>query len=404
MAGNKLNFTKGNLENIPLPEKKYTMYHDEKTPGLVLRVYPSGVKSFFLYRWTDGKPEYVSIGRYPSVTPDQARRRAAGFNSDIGAGKNPAEEKRHIKAEMTLGELYEKYLVLHARKHKRPKSVENDESIYRLHLSHWAGRRITAISRKEVQGLHNRIREESGPYQANRVRALLHTLYVKAAEWGYTGENPVSKLKKFPEQHRERFIQADELPRFFAAVQALNSELERDFLLLLLFTGARKSTLLGMAWAHVNMDLRLWNIPAEKSKNGTAYTVPIIGPAYAILSRRKVKNDGSPWVLTSHSKSGHLEEPKRAFARVIKAANLDGVRIHDLRRTLASYMAITGASEYITKGALGHKTAGHNVTGIYMRLSVDPIRAAMETAVRTMLRKGGMIPEEESIIEFKASV
>ncbi len=399
MAGKQANFTKKVIESLPLPEKSYCMYHDTGTPGLVLRVYPSGIKSFFLYRWTNGKPEYVSLGRYPAVFPEQARRRAAELNSEIGAGRNPAEQKRRIKAEMTLGELFEKYLVLHARKHKRPKSVVNDESLYRLHLSHWKTRCISAISRRDVQGLHNRIGEESGPYQANRTRALLHTLYEKALEWGYIGTNPCFKLKKFPEQSRERFMQKEELPRFFVALQAL-PEIERDFLSLLLFTGARKSNVLSMAWEDLNLDLRLWNIPSEQSKNGTAYTVPLIGPAYAILIRRKNQTSGSPWVFTSVSESGHLQEPKRAWARVLKSSELDGLRMHDLRRTLASWMAITGASEYIIKGALGHKTAGQNVTGIYARLSVDPIRAAMEMAVRTMLRKGGVIEDSAEIIEF----
>ena len=143
---------------------------------------------------------------------------------------------------------------------------------------------------------------------------------------------------------------------------------------------------------------------AEQSKNKTAYTIPLIGHAMEILMRRRSENIDTPWVFHFASKTGHLQEPKRAWARLLKAAVLDGVRIHDLRRTLASWMAITGASEYIIKGALGHKTAGQGVTGIYARLSVNPIRAAMESAVRTMLRKGGLLPEEVHVIEFKASV
>jgi integrase len=379
------------------------MYHDEKTPGLVLRVYPSGVKSFFLYRWTESKPEYVFIGRYPAVFPEQARKRAAELNSEIVAGKNPAEQKRRIRAEMKLGELFERFLVLHARKHKRPNSVAYDESLYRLYLSDWKSRRISSISRRDVRELLNRIGEENGPYQANRTRSLLHTIYEKALEWGYTGTNPCFKMKKFPEQSRERFIQKEEFPGFFAALQSM-PELERDFFTLLLFTGARKSNVLSLAWEDLNLDLRLWNIPAEQSKNKTAYTVPLVEPVVEILQHRKKVNENSPWVFPSASITGHLHEPKHAWTRLLKRAELEKLRMHDLRRTLASWMAITGASEYVIKGALGHKTAGQSVTNIYARLSIDPIRKAMETAVRTMLRKGEVIPDEENILEFKASV
>jgi integrase len=335
------------------------------------------------------------------MTPEQARIVAVGLRGDIGKRKNPAEDKRNVRDEMTLGELFQRYLTLHAKKHKR--TWKYDEQMFNNYFSCWAERRISTITRREVQTLHARMGVENGECQANRTFAMLRTVYEKGREWGYAGENPCFKLKKFREESRERFLQAEELPRFFEAVQAL-PEMERDFLSLLLFTGARKSNVLGMNWKDVNMDLKLWNIPAEQSKNRTAYTVPIIGPSFEILSRRKNSDSRSPWVFPSLSKSGHLQEPKRAFKRVVKASKLEDLRPHDLRRTLASWMAITGASEYVIKGALGHKTAGQSVTGIYARLSVDPIRATMETAVRAMLRKGGMISEEESVIEFKASV
>ncbi len=401
MAGNKVNFTKGNLENISLPEKKYTMYHDEKTPGLVLRVYPSGVKSFFLYRWTDGKPEYVSIGRYPSVTPDQARRRAAGFNADIGAGKNPAEQKRNIQAEMTLGELFERYLENHAKQHKR--TWKYDESMFRRYFSHWAKRRISTITRREVQSLHSRMGVENGEHQANRAFAMIRTVFEKGREWGYTGENPCFKLKRFSEQSRERYLQPEELPAFFQAVMAEPNEMERDFLLMLLYTGARKSNVLSIAWENISLELKLWNIPAAQSKNKTAYTVPLIGPALEILKRRRKEAGSSPWVFPSPSKTGHLVEPKKAWGRVLKTSGLENLRMHDLRRSLGSWMAITGASLLTISYALGHKLASLSVTAVYARANVDPIRAAMETAVRTMLRKGGVTEDGENIVEYRVS-
>jgi integrase len=378
------------------------MFHDEKTPGLVLRVYPSGVKSFFLYRWTSGKPEYVSIGRYPSVAPEQARRRAAELNSEIGSGKNPAELKRNIRAEMTLGELFERYLENHAKKHKR--TWEYDQKMFRLYFSPWAKRRISTITRREVQALHARMGKENGEHQANRAFAMLRTVFEKGREWGYAGENPCFKLKRFSEQSRERYLQPDELPAFFHAVMAEPNEMERDFLLMLLYTGARKSNVLSMSWENISLELKLWNIPATLSKNKTAYTVPLISPALEILSRRKAASDNSPWVFPSPSKTGHLVEPKKAWRRILKTSGLENLRMHDLRRSLGSWMAITGASLLTISHALGHKLASLSVTAVYARANVDPIRVAMETAVRTMLRKGGMIPEEEGVIEFKTNI
>jgi len=399
---NRVNFTKKSINSLPLPKKKYKQYYDTGTPGLIMRVFPSGVKSFYLYRRIDRRAEYISLGRYPTVFPEQARRRAAELNAEIGAGKNPAEQLRNLKAEITLGELFEQFLELHAKVHKR--TWRYDESMFKLYFSHWSARSISTITRREVHTLHGQMGKDNGEHQANRAFALLSTIYEKGREWGYTGENPCFKLKKFSVQSRERFLQESELPSFFKAVMAEPTEIQRDFIFLLLFTGARKSNVLGMAWEDINFDLRVWNIPAKQSKNATAYTVPLVNPALEILLRRQKENTASPWVFPSQSKSGHLVEPKKAWNRVKNISELEDVRMHDLRRTIGSWMAITGASLLTIAYALGHKISSLSVTAVYARASVEPIREAMDTAVQAMLSKGGMIIEEESIKEFRSSV
>lgn len=400
---NRVNFTKKVIDSLPLPEKGYKQFYDLRIPGLILRVHPSGVKSFYLFRRIDRRVEYISLGRYPAVFPEQARRRAAELNAEVGAGKNPAEQRRNLKAEITLGELFERFIEHHAKKYKR--TWRYDESMFRLYFCDWGNRRISTITRKEVQTLHGRMGIDNGKHQANRAFALLRTVYEKGREWGYTGENPCFKLKKFQEQSRERYLSADELKKFFTAVMAEPSEIERDFFLMLLYTGARKSNVLNLAWKNVSLDLQLWNIPAAQSKNKTSYTVPLVKPALEILTRRWKANPENPWVFPSPaSKSGHLVEPKKAWNRVLKRSGLEDVRMHDLRRTLGSWMAITGASLLTISYALGHKLASLSVTAVYARASVEPIRQAIETAVRTMLHKGGVIPEEENVIEYKASM
>ena len=157
MAGNQLNFTKRVLDSLPLPEKGYVQYYDTVEHGLILRVYASGTKTFYLYRKLEGRPEYILLrdkppSRYPDMTPDQARVLAVGLRGDIGKGKNPAEDKRNVRDEMTLGQLFERYLTFHAKKQKR--SWKYDENMFRLYFSHWAGKKISTISRRDVQVLH----------------------------------------------------------------------------------------------------------------------------------------------------------------------------------------------------------------------------------------------------------
>ena len=199
-------------------------------------------------------------------------------------------------------------------------------------------------------------------------------------------------------------MQASEFPEFFEAVEA-EPEIERDFFLMLLFTGARKSNVLSMAWQDINLDLCVWNVPAEQSKNGIAYNVPLVKPALEILERRRQMNPDSQWVFESPaSKTGHLVEPKRSWYRIKQASGLDDIRPHDLRRTLGSWMSITGASLLTISYALGHKLASLSVTAVYARANVEPIRTAMETAVQAMLRNGGMIPEQKNVIEYRKNM
>ncbi|MBC7857107.1 MAG: tyrosine-type recombinase/integrase, partial [Pirellulaceae bacterium] len=89
-------------------------------------------------------------------------------------------------------------------------------------------------------------------------------------------------------------------------------------------------------------------------------------------------------------KAEHLVDPTRIWKRILERAGLPGLRIHDLRRTLGSWQAATGASLPIIGKSLGHKNQA--TTAIYARLDLDPIRASVDTAALAILAaaaKGG---------------
>ena len=80
------------------------------------------------------------------------------------------------------------------------------------------------------------------------------------------------------------------------------------------------------------------------------------------------------------SKSGHFQEPRKGWQRILKRSGLKDLRIHDLRRTCGSWLALNGASQYIIAKQLGHKSP--QSTAIYARLSLDPVRESLEQAVK----------------------
>lgn len=109
--------------------------------------------------------------------------------------------------------------------------------------------------------------------------------------------------------------------------------------------------------------------------------IPLLPDAVEILRRRRAETS-SIFVLEGPGKKGHYMEPKRAWGTLLKRAKLEDLRIHDLRRSMGSWMTIQGASLPIVGKALGHKTS--QATSIYARLNLDPVRAAMEAAVAGM--------------------
>lgn len=192
-------------------------------------------------------------------------------------------------------------------------------------------------------------------------------------------------IKKFKEKSRDRFIQADELPRFFKAVSEEQNETARDYILISLLTGTRQGNVLAMRWKQINFDRATWTIP--ETKTGDSHTVPLVTEAIKILQERRV--DLNPWVFPSNSKSGHLEDPKKSWNRILERADIKDLRIHDLRRSLGSWQAATGANLSIIGKALAHKNI--STTAIYARLNIDPVRDAMDKATQAMFeasRKG----------------
>lgn len=404
-------FTKRALEAIPAPEKGRRNYQDARCHGLVLRVTAAGNKTFALYRRIGGRPETVTIGRFPGMTIEQARREVGKLNGKIAAGGNPAEERRGLRQEATLGELFGLYLERHAKPRKR--TWKDDDSLYRTHLSPWANRKLSSVSKADVRKLHadiaarsgtKRIKnaagktvvvKDGGPGAANHATRLLRAMFNHAVDWGWNGVNPAHKVKEVPTIARDRFLTKAEIPRLFTALADEPNETARDAIVAMLLTGARKANVLSMAWVDVDLDDKTWRIGV--TKNGTPQTVAIAPALVELLEQRRAANtaldpeDRSPFVFPGKGAAGHVHNVDGAWARIITRAEIDdprGTRLHDLRRTLGSWQAAAGASLAIIGKSLNHKSI--TATAVYARLDLDPVRASVEAAAANILDAAGL--------------
>ena len=247
-------------------------------------------------------------------------------------------------------------------------------------------KKLSAIERGEIKAIHAKVTKKS-PAQADRVVSMISGVFTYMLDQEKISvANPTARIQKNPAVQRDRFVQADEMPRLFEALANVPSEAMRDFFLLALLTGARRANVSEMQWADIDLINGVWHL--TKTKNGTPQNVTLSPEAITILKARSEAASSAPFVFPGEGKTGHVVEPKKAWATLLNHAHIENLRIHDLRRTLGSWQARTGASLTIIGKSLNHKT--HQATAIYARLDLDPVRQSVNTATSAMMAAAGM--------------
>ncbi len=391
---NRMRFTRKTLDNLELPKVgQRVIYIDSASRNLMLRVSHTGIKTFLWRRKFKGRSYSIMIGRYPEISISEARARAL----EMGVAMNRGQIRSPREADKTtLGFIFKKYIEEHAK----PRSVHwrAIEGSLRRSFQDWSGIAITEITKLRVQERLNQIENDRGRHTANRALVDGKAAIAWAARHELIADhNPFKGIAKFHTQARERFLTPDELPIFFNALKRMTNQCVRDYIFLSLFTGARRGNILAMRWEDIDLDLCVWCIP--KTKNGASHVVPLTSYAISVLKDRLEYVKG-PWVFPGTGKTGHLIEPIKAWRRLMRECGLKNVRLHDLRRSLGSYMAMSNTSLHIIGQALGHKSTA--ATQIYARLAHTPVRAAMEEAQATMIELARKLPSGSGLVSEQA--
>ena len=398
------------------PTERERFVWDTDVRRFVLRIYPSGTKTYMLRLRADGRQRWYTIGQHGDPwTVETAReeaRRVLGQAANVrklretGAAPptllHPVEAREQMRTGTTLADFARRYIEDHAIPHKAPGTVEADRGLLGLRedragrrenkprkrtrriLDTLGSKRVDRVTRADVVKLHLSWRDT--PTKANRGLALLSHLFAMAEKWGVRsdGSNPCRHVPRFKETKRERFLSAAELGSLGKALASLEAE-ERysPFALaavrLLIFTGARASEVLGLTWALVDAANGLVRLK-RKGGIGTLYLPP---PALEVLSKLP-RVDGCPFVIAG-SRQGRalsLAGLEQVWQVVRERAGLEDVRLHDLRHSFASVAVAGGASLPLIGGLLGHTQP--STTARYAHLSADPLRAAAEATAGTI--------------------
>jgi len=395
MSERRFNFTVKKLEAIeaaPAGKRVEFFDTDKNGHGLGLRVTDTGSKTFFVRRRVAGKPVRTTLGTFPALPLDDARKMAAGTMGAIARGEDPNAARRAARVARTFGELFDWYTG--ALGQHKPTTLEGYRQTYGKHLAEWGKCKANEITRADVRDLHSTITKGGATYAANRTIALVRAIYNRAIKQDLIDcPNPAIGVQLNREESREVRLLPSQLGAFLDAAESYPDEALRDFFMLALLTGQRKTNILSMSWKDVHLVDRLWIIP--DTKNGRPQTVPLLGDEVAILERRRASVAG-PWVFPSHGRTGHLVEPKEAWRAILSNAGIKHgeLRIHDLRRSFGSLMVDGGESLATIGKALGHMS--QLTTAIYARMSLEPVREG-KRKVHEVIATARKAPESKVI-------
>jgi integrase len=413
--------TKKTVDGAKAPENADRTYlWDSEVKGFGLMVTTRGVKSYVLqYRTPEGRSRRLTIGRHGSPwTPEEARQRAADMLRAARQGVDPLEARAEARAALTVAELADLYLSEGAaeKPNKKQSSWETDRSNIERHIKPLIGSKIARslikadVSRFQVDVAAGKTAKdektkprgraivEGGRGIAARSLAVLSAMLSFAEERALIRSNPAKGVRSYKGQPKERFLGESEVGFIANALAVLEREgaipaVASSAIKLLLLTGCRKNEILALQWDHVDFERQCFRLP--ESKTG-AKTVAVAAPALAVLSDLP---KSTRWVLPATKGQGHyvglqkhwkivkakahamgVEACEQDGRSIDKAPRFDGVRIHDLRHSFASFAVMDGAALYLVGKLLGHKQA--RTTEIYAHVADDPLRATAEIAAR----------------------
>jgi len=363
------------------PSDKAVYIWDSKLSGFGLKTLPSGRKTYLIqYRLggRKGRTRRMTIGVYGTITAEQSRREAKTFLAQVGLGIDPMADKDKAKQAPTMNELLKKFLKEHVEAKLNPRTGVEYETVIRLKVPPSLKRKfIHEISRRDISRLHQAMSDL--PSRANKTVQVLSKFFNWCEENEYRDDhaNPCRHVKKYKEEARQRFLSQEEQQRLEQTLQRAEREeiatiYTIEAIRMLMFTGARLREILDLKWEYINWEQGILSLPKSKTGAKTIYLNP---QAIGVLQRMIRQKDNS-YVFCGLKQGQPIINLQKPWRRIRSMADLDDVRLHDLRHTFASVAVMKGLSLPIIGALLGHSKP--QTTARYAHLAAEPLREAAE--------------------------
>lgn len=385
----KMRINKSNIESLPVPkaikdgQSAQKKYYDDNLKGFGVRVTSGGTKAFFVEKLINKKLNRITIGRYPEISPDLARKKATELLGQIAMGKDPVAEKRaESMRTITLNEVFQEYLK--TRKTLKPKTISNYTQIINKAFPSWKTKPILSITKDRISKHHEKLGNEHGEAYANLAMRVLRALfnfasgqYEDAQGKSLVTENPVRRLSQtrawYRVERRQTYIKPHDLEAWYAGLKNIENETLRDYLLLILLTGLRREEAATLKWEYVDLTAKTFTV--VKTKNNEPHTLPLSDFLFNLLNTRYEKKIND-YVFPGTGAAGHIIEPRKQMAHVTKASGVH-FTVHDLRRTFITIAESLDISSYSLKRLMNHKMS-NDVTAGYIITDVERLRKPMQ--------------------------
>ena len=371
--------TKAVIDNS-LPKEKHYLVWDTEIKGFGCQILKSGSKKTYVFYYRSPltkKKGYLKIGCHGTITVDFARNEAKKLAARVASGIDPKKEKEERRVAEKQSLLFATFFEIFIQKHLLVGYKDggyNSLSVAQRHLlPSFGSKRLNAITPQEIR--HFLEERSSIPIMANRCLALLSVAFKKAEEWDYLPprSNPCTGVKKYREIKKQRFLSDAELKRLEESLARQLQEQPGSYctvkaLFLLMYTGCRLREILHLKWENVHLQDQYLHLPDTKTGEGAR---PLNQKAMELL-QSMTPQDGNPYVFYGKIPGRPLMDITACWKTVLKRADIQDFRIHDLRHSFASFALKKGVPLVHVSKLLGHRNIA--TTMRYAHLELEQLK------------------------------
>jgi integrase len=403
--GKHLGRTLQKLSDVVVKSSKLKSGRHSDGGGLYLNVTPAGSKSW-LFMWArEGKRREMGLGPYPDVGLSKARVRANECRQLVADGRDPIEERDREEAP-TFGDAADDFIKTMKSEFRNAKHIAQWEMTLKVYAKPIRAKTVDKITTEDVLKVLKPLWLEK-PETASRLRGRIERVLDASKAQGHrAGENParwrghldslLPKRQKLSRGHHAALAYSD-VPAFMVALRAWLGTSARALEFLIL-TASRSGEVLLAKWEEVDMEAKIWTVPAERMKAGREHRVPLSATSFDLITRMHNQRVND-FIFPGMKKDRPLSV--MSMAMLMRRMEYSAFTVHGFRSAFRDWAGdSTTFPREVAEAALAH-TVGDETERAYRRSDALAKRRKLMDAWERYL---GAAVEKSNILPMKKGV